>query len=215
VKETKTVYNIIFQIIYITLGSLVRLLYPLRVIGKKNLKLAGKAYVLAPNHVRAIDPLYVLLARGVSKKGLIMGKEELFGKSKFLDFFWKVVGAFAIDRGAGNKDTLDNAVNEIQKGRNLLLFPEGTRSKDGNLAKLKSGSFVIAWQAGCDIVPCHIYYSKGKPKIFKRITIVFGKPVSMQELGLCGEYSVKKIREAKKIFTQKLIELREDNIDRL
>lgn len=214
-KQTKFIYNALYYFIFVFLGTIVRLLYPIRVLGKKNLIKGGEPFVLGPNHIRAIDPMYVLLGRGIAKKMLVMSKVELFGRNKFLDFFWKIVGAFPVDRGTGNKDVLAQFAAEVQKGRGLLLFPEGTRSKDGNLGKLKSGAFVVAWQAGCSMIPCRIWYSKGKPKLFRRITVMFGKPITLQELGLTGEYSVKKIREAKRVYTKALEDLYEEYKDRL
>lgn len=199
-----------YYVIYTLLGWLVRLLYPLKVVGKENL--VKGSFVLAPNHLEAIDPMYILLARGFGKKMLVMGKAELFNINPLLNFCWNIFGAFPVERGTGNRDTLDKAIEEVKKGRGLLIFPEGTRSKDGNLGKLKSGAFVVAQQAGADIVPCRISYSAGKPKLFRRINVVFGAPVSLQQLGLVGEYSPKALREAKHKYTEILTKLYDENI---
>ena len=58
-----------------------------------------------------------------------------------------------------------------------MFSPEGTRSKDGRLGKLKSGAFVIAAKAGADILPCRIIYDTpdARMHLFCRIRICFGE----------------------------------------
>ena len=75
-------------------------------------------------------------------------------------------------------------MREVREGRGALVFPEGTRTKDGNLGKLKSGAFVIAAEAGVDMIPCRIIYKGGKMRVFGRCTVVFGKPIPAEKLKL-------------------------------
>lgn len=203
-KPLKPLYKAIYYFIFYTLGWAVRLLYPLKVLGRENLPRGG--YVLAPNHLFAIDPMYVILARGCRPKMLVMGKEELFEKGWLLNFIWKVFGAFPVDRGSGNRGLLDEVSVEVKRGHDLLIFPEGTRSRDGKLLRMKSGAFVVAQEAGVPIVPCRIWYAAGGPRLFGRIYIAFGKPLSMEALGLV-EYTPKNLRAAKDTFVASLEEL--------
>lgn len=214
-KPLRAIYKVLYYVLFTVAWFLVRILFPIRVIGRENLKKDN--FVLAPNHVNALDPLFVVLARGFAKKMLIMGKGELFEKNIFLDFFLNVAGAFPVHRGSGDKAALEDAIVEVEQGRGLLIFPEGTRSKDGKLGKVKSGAFVVAMQSKSDITPCYIWYKCGGQKIkpFHRVTVIFGKPLSMQRLGLAGEYSPAKLREAKRIYTEQLEELYAKNIERL
>lgn len=213
-KTLRPFYKVLYYFLYITCAWAVKLVYPIRVLGKENL-IRGRGFVLAPNHLRAIDPMYVLLARGFGKKSLIMGKDELFHINGLVNFFWNIVGAFPVDRGTGDRNMLGEVASEVQKGRGLLLFPEGTRSKDGNLGRLKNGAFVVAWQAGVDIIPCRIRYSAGKPKLFHHMSVAFGKPVTLEQLGLTGEYSSKKLRDARHKYTQILEDLYDEYQDRM
>lgn len=214
-KPFRPFYLVLYYVLYFLLVWLARILYPTRVIGKENLpKKSRRGYIIAPIHLHAIDPMYVLFARGLRKKMMIMGKEELFEINGLINFLWKVFGAFPVDRGTGNKDLIEAVTLEVEKGRGLLIFPEGTRSKDGNIGKVKSGAFVVAQTAGADIVPCWLYYSAGRFKMFRPVTVVFGKPLTLTQLGLEGPYNVKNVRQAKTIYTQALENLRDENKER-
>ncbi len=207
-KPMKSLYKALFFVL-MTIGNVfVRPFFPVRAEGRQHLPKAG-GFVLASNHVRAIDPLYILLGYGYRKKMLVMGKAELFGKNPVMDFLWNCFGGFPVERGAGNRDVLNAAIAEVQGGRGMLIFPEGTRSKDGNLGKLKSGAFVTAGAAGVPLVACHIHYAAGKPKLFRRITVVFGPPVHIEELGLTEGYGPRQLREAKHLFAKKMTALGE------
>ena len=207
-KPLKGLYKALYFVL-VSIGNVfIRPFFPVRARGRQNLPQSG-GFVLAPNHVRAIDPMYILLGYGYRKKMLVMGKAELFGKNPVMDFLWNCFGGFPIERGAGNRDVLNAAIDEVKGGRGLLVFPEGTRSRDGNLGKLKSGAFVAAAAAEVPLVPCHIRYAAGKPKIFRRITVVFGLPVRIEELGLTEGYGPRQLREAKHLFMDKMKALRE------
>ena len=76
----------------------------------------------------------------------------------------------------------------LNQGRNVLVFPEGTRSKDGELKPFKKGAFHLAIAAGADIVPMHIdgTWERLPPSSFwirpsqKPIQVRIGRPISTQ-----------------------------------
>ena len=88
---------------------------------------------------------------------------------------------------------------------------EGTRTKDGNLGKLKSGAFVIAAEAGVDMIPCRIIYKGGKMRVFGRCTVVFGKPIPAEKLKLGEPRSAARLRECKALLAEELEKLLEEN----
>ena len=149
--------------------------FRIRVIGRENL-IHDRGFVIAPNHISAIDPVFVVIARFWGRPMVIMAKEELFEISRLLNWAWRHVGVVCVRRGKGDATVVENTVREVREGRGALVFPEGTRTKDGNLGKLKSGAFVIAAEAGVDMIPCRIIYKGGKMRVFGRCTVVFGKP---------------------------------------
>lgn len=213
-KPLKPFYKAIYYVLLVLLQGLIRLVFRIKVNGRENL-VTGSGYVLGPNHISAIDPLFVLAARGIKPKMLIMGKEELFDKNPFLNFFWAVAGVFPIDRGTGDRDTVEHAMDQVRNGCGLLIFPEGTRSKSGSLGRVKSGAFVVAMEAGVPIIPCRIQYKAGRAKVFTGVTVSFGKPLSIEEMGLDGEYSIKKIKHAKQLYIERLESLGEQHAKRI
>ena len=79
-----------------------------------------------------------------------------------------------------------------------MIFPEGTRSKDGKLAEFKEGSFKIATKAKCPIVPMGVI---GTPELFEEhspwmkpanVTINFGKPIETKDLDRAGQKELSK-----------------------
>lgn len=185
------VYVILFSLVWV-LG---RLLFRLHVHGKENLP-KDRGFVICPNHISAIDPVFVVIGRGAGRRLSIMGKEELF-KNPVLGWIMRKVGVFPVERGKGDTGALDKAIADVQGGQGMLIFPEGTRSKTNEMGRFKSGAFVIAARTGADIIPCRIAYSTGRLRLFCRIDVVFGGPISMEEMGLTGSYTASALRGAK------------------
>ena len=98
-------------------------------------------------------------------------------------------------------------------GRGLLVFPEGTRSKDGQLGTVKSGAFVVASAAGVDMVPCRILYDTpdGKMHVFCRARVCFGKPIPAAELAMGEKRDMAKLRENKQRLIAAWTALYEEN----
>jgi 1-acyl-sn-glycerol-3-phosphate acyltransferase len=186
------------------------LVFRIKVIGRENL-IQDRGFVLAPNHLSALDPVFVVLARFWGRRMLVMAKEELFEINPFFTWFFRHVGVVPVHRGKGDTAVVDQAIECVRNGQGLLIFPEGTRSKDGNLGKLKSGAFVVAAQAGVDIVPCRIIYKGGKLRLFGRCTVIFGKPIPADQLTLGEPRSAARLRECKALLAQSLEQLLSEN----
>lgn len=175
-----------------------------QVIGRENL-IKGRGFILAPNHRSALDPVFIVVSDGYFwlHKMRIFAKKELFQGKPLLAWFLRQMGAVSVKNGRDDLSTLDNTIQECRTGRGLLLFPEGTRSKDGRLLPPKSGAFVVADQAAVDMIPCRILYDTpdGRLKLFCRIRICFGKPISAEQLALGEKRNMVKLRENKKMLT--------------
>jgi len=148
---------------------------------KYNIKIEGKenrrknACIYVANHRSFADPPLV----GVAAKGrfAFMAKEELF-RNKFFGALLRTLGAFPVSRGKGDTSVIDYSVECIKKGRNLAIFPEGTRSKDGKVGRGKGGAALVAAKTGALIIPVGIIFQGEKLRFRTKIRIVFGEAIN-------------------------------------
>ncbi len=198
-----------FNLWYIFMKSLAAVIfwpiYRLKVIGRENLP-KGKGYIIAPNHTFALDPVFTILGIPTFKRVFVLGKEELF-KIPLLTQLFNSVGAVAINRGAGDMKVLEKIIAKVKKGHPALIFPEGTRSKTGELLKFKSGAFVIAAQAEVDMVPCKIIYKKGKILPIRKAIVIYGEPLPASELIMDDGKSAANLRRCKTLLRERIEKL--------
>ena len=184
--------------------------FRIRVIGRENLPKEG-GFVLAPNHISAIDPVFVVIARFWGKRLLIMAKEEILQVNPVFTWMFRHVGVVGIERARGDVNVVDELIGNVQKGQGLLIFPEGTRSKTGQVGKVKSGAFVIASAAGVPMVPCRIIYEPGRMKVFCRVRVCFGTPIPAEKLYLGETKSASALRRNKALLTDAWQRLYDEN----
>lgn len=187
------------------------LVFRIRTVGRE--KVHGlRRYVLCANHCHAVDPVFVVVSRASERQMVVMAKEELFQIHPFISWFFRAVGAVPVSRGKGDTRAVDQCIEEVRNGKGLLIFPEGTRSHTGQPGKVKSGAFVVAAAAGASLVPCRIVYDAGGPRLFSRVTIIYGDPVPCEELGLAdGARSATVLRRAKNWLLDQWQQLYLDN----
>lgn len=164
-----------------------RFLFHVTCEGAENLPEKG-GYVVVSNHHSLVDPVFIALK--LKRQIYFMAKAELF-HNKVFGWWLRKCGAFAVERGSGDRSSLDHAVDIVRRGDLLGIFPEGTRSKNGVPSRPKSGAAYIAGTARCGIVPCAVIFD-GDLKVGKRIHVVIGKPIEFEELGWTGEKSALK-----------------------
>ena len=161
-------------------------------IGRENLKkVRTSGCIIAPNHVSAIDPVFVVITRFWGRRMVVFAKKELFEINVLLTWFFRWMGALCVRGTREELDVIDQTVEACRNGGTLLIFPEGTREKEGKLLQPKSGLFVIAAQAAVDVVPVRILYDTpdGRMKLFCKVKVVYGEhDVSLRSAqGLYGE----------------------------
>ena len=104
-----------------------------------------------------------------------MAKEELFEINPIFSWLISKLGAFPVRRGAKDNTAIEKALESLGEGRIFVIFPEGTRSKDGTLGRAKSGVTLIAAQAKVPVVPVYIQY--GRKKFRQNIYISIGEKI--------------------------------------
>ncbi len=167
--------------------ALVTLLYRLRVHGDRNIPRHGGALLIA-NHASHLDPPLV----GAAVKGraiMFLARSGLFGFKPFAALI-TALGSIPLKQDEGDLPAMKRAIQEIRKGRLVLIFPEGSRSPDGTLQAFKRGAWLLVSRAKCDVVPIHIESafeawprSRSIPRLFsgKPITVRIGRPIRFEQ----------------------------------
>ena len=174
--------------------------FRVRAEGRDNLKkIRTRVYILAPNHISAIDPVFVIITRFWGRRMIVFAKKELFEINAFLSWFFRCAGAMCVRGTKEEAAVIDETVARCQNGESLLIFPEGTREKDGTFLQPKSGLFVIAAAAAVDVVPVRIHYETpdGKMKLFCKVRVVYGEPMPAAQFAMESRRDMKKLRANK------------------
>lgn len=169
-------------------------------VGRENLKkVQTGGCVLAPNHVSAIDPVFVVITRFWGKRMVVFAKKELFEINALLTWFFRCMGALCVRGTRDELETIDKTVEVCKNGGTLLIFPEGTREKEGKLLPPKSGLFVIAAQAAVDVVPVRILYDTpdGKMRLFCKLKVIYGEPMPAAQFAMESRRDLKTLRANK------------------
>ena len=169
-------------------------------IGRENLKkVRTNGCIIAPNHVSAIDPVFVVITRFWGRRMAVFAKKELFEINVLLTWFFRWMGALCVRGTREELDVIDQTVEACRNGGTLLIFPEGTREKEGKLLQPKSGLFVIAAQAAVDVVPVRILYDTpdGRMKLFCKVKVVYGEPMPAAQFAMESRRDLKTLRANK------------------
>jgi 1-acyl-sn-glycerol-3-phosphate acyltransferase len=156
----------------------------------------GKTYVFVANHQSIYD--IPCLFWNIPFQLRIIAKESL-GRFPVLGPHLKRTGHMLVDRSRPNRAGIFGWASQLTaNGLSLIIFPEGTRSRDGMLGKFKGGSIMLAMQAGLPLVPISVVGSRHVMKKGElttkpgRVTLVVHDPI---ELSANTEPSVHEVRE--------------------
>ena len=138
--------------------------------------------IYMPNHQSYLDVFGLLSVLPVDFKFVM--KQELM-KIPLMGFAMKRAGYIGIEREDPRKavKSMKAAAERIKRGASVLIFPEGTRSRDGKVQDFKRGGFNLALRAGCDIMPIGIAGSgrllpKGSFRVKRgKMAICFGQAI--------------------------------------
>jgi 1-acyl-sn-glycerol-3-phosphate acyltransferase len=171
----------LWRLLFPPVRFLVFLFARIEVRGRENVPASG-AYVIVTNHTSWKDPPAVSLALGVPIRW--MAKREVFDYF-FLGFLLRGIGNFAIRRGESDRRAIALALQVLEKGLPLGIFPEGHRSKDRTLLRGWPGISLLADRTDALIVPCGIVGTPtARLRLRRRTEVVlsFGKPFRVSDL---------------------------------
>ena len=151
-----------------------------RVLGSEQIPDEGPLLVAA-NHLNLADP--PIMGCSINRQAMFMAKEELF-QSWIKRYIVRNYGAFPVRRGGMNREALRFAEKWFDRGKVLIVFPEGRRSMEAQMVDAFSGSALIAVRNRVPILPVGIY---GTEKITgltwwlrrPRITVNIGRPFNL------------------------------------
>lgn len=168
---------------WLTSFLLLRIIFGIRIYGRNNIPKKG-AFIFASNHTSNLDPF--ILGTSFYRPLDYMAKEELF-QGRFSGWLFRKWHAHPVKRGATDYRALKDAFRILGSGNPLLIFPEGTRSRDGKLQPAKPGIGFIAHKTGVPVVPAYIEGSfRAMPGWFDTmkwrspIKVYIGEPVDIK-----------------------------------
>lgn len=171
----------------------VTVLFDFKAYGVSNVPRNGGALMIS-NHQSYLDP--VLLGVNLPRPLSYLAKSELF-VNPFLSRLITSLRAFPVRQGKGDKAAIEETIRRLREGHMLNIFPEGTRTEDGQIAPIQRGAALVVRRANVPIVPAVIHGSwESWPytqKMFRPhpIKVLYGKPLDVS--GLKGEQIVELI----------------------
>ena len=159
--------------------------YRIQIRGTGNIPWKGPV-VLAANHCSYLDPP-VLAMVSPNRNVRFMARDTLYS-NPFARWFFPRVGLIALDRTRGDLAALRPAIGALKGGDVVALFPEGTRSPDGQLKEAKGGIGFLIAKSGAPVVPVRIFGTyealpkgAGRPRR-SRIRVSVGKVITPEEI---------------------------------
>ncbi len=125
-------------------------------IGREHIPARGPV-IIASNHRSFLDPF--LIATMVRRPMYYVAKKELFCHP-VVTWMLSALGAFPVDRGAGDEEMIETAKAILARGGVVLMFPEGTRIRPGPLAAPRRGVGRLALETGAPVVPVAVIGSE-------------------------------------------------------
>jgi len=165
-----------YYIACVLIKLILKIFWRVKRIGTEHIPETG-GVVIASNHVAYVDPPF--LGAVTPRELFYLAKAELFSNALF-GWLLRKCNVIPVTRGAFDRKAITRAVNLLKEGKALLLFPEGTRSRNGKFLEPKLGLGKIALEAGVPIVPAYIHNSGKLLASFlrrKRLVIGFEAPI--------------------------------------
>ena len=155
------------------------ILFRRRIFGLENLPETG-GFILCANHISARDPLFIATAVPKRRQLTFLAKKELFASAPLAKFL-NLLGAIPVDRGKADLAAMRSAFQVMKDGFGLMIFPQGTRSRDNSRMPFLTGTSMIALRAGVPVIPAYI---DGPYRLFRRTNLHFGKALDFSDFGL-------------------------------
>ncbi len=129
-------------------------IWGIKVTGLENVPATGPL-IVACNHVSLVDPPLMAVTIAPKRRPFGVGKKELFEKP-LLGWWLRNTGNFPLDRQGDATSAMRSALEVLERGGSLVIFPEGTRVKPGETRTPKAGISFLAYHAKAVVVPLRV-----------------------------------------------------------
>jgi len=173
-----------YRIAWLTFRTLYATYFRWRVLGAENVPATG-GVIIASNHASFLDP--PLVGSGLSRDINYLGRESLF-RFPVIGALIRSWNAVPVDRDGGGAKGLKIILDRLLAGNGIILFPEGTRTKDGRLQPARSGIGLTVIKSTAPVVPVRVFgtfEAYGRHLIFPRpyrLTVKYGRPMNFVAL---------------------------------
>ena len=193
-----------YRTMYKIFAPVVRWAYRLDTVHAENLPDTG--CILASNHTAFDDVL--IISAAARRQVRYMAKKELF-KIPLLAQLITGLGAYPVNRGGADVGSIKRTIHMLEEGELIGIFPQGHRhgKMDPRTTEVKGGIGMIAYHTKSDVIPVFLDSRWGKTCIFRRNTVIFGKPIPYDELGFVNG-GVKEYQYAAELIFKKICALK-------
>ena len=168
-----------YEGMYKTFAPAVAWLYRVEPVGLENISEGGA--ILAANHTSFADVLVISAA--ARRQVRYMAKKELF-KIPLLSQLIRALGAYPVDRGGADVGSIRKTIALISEGELVGIFPQGHRNGgvDPRTTEVKAGVGLIAYHTKAKVIPVFIDNKRMRTGMFRKNRVIFGTPISFEEL---------------------------------
>src|SRR3954471_5622283 len=135
--------------------------------------------ILAASHRSFVDPFIIAVC--VRRPIYFVAKRELFEK-RWQGWLLNALGAFPIRRGESDEESMDTALEILERGDVVVIFPEGTRIRTGSLGKGKRGVGRLAVESGAPVVPVAVHGTERARRGWRirpvKVKVRMGRPLT-------------------------------------
>jgi 1-acyl-sn-glycerol-3-phosphate acyltransferase len=168
-----------YRIFYTLAKILARVFFRMRVVHPERMIESGPL-ILAVNHSSFFDPP---LAGICSRRAVYFLARKTLLQWPFFGPLFPDMNVIPVERDGNDMSALREVIKKIREGNGVLLFPEGTRSKDGNIQPARAGIGLVIAKTGAPVLPMRIFgaydaFPKNSKRLhFSKITVVIGEPL--------------------------------------
>jgi 1-acyl-sn-glycerol-3-phosphate acyltransferase len=179
--RTRGVQPVVLKLTRAILKPFLLIFFHMSRIGREHVPEGG--VILASNHRSFLDPFVVGIC--LNRPVYFVAKKELFDR-RLTGWFLNCLGAFPIKRGESDEESVETAKQILARGDALVIFPEGTRIREGSLGRPKRGVGRLALESGAPVVPVAVHGTERARRGWRlkpvKVKVRLGRPLTFPQV---------------------------------